>query len=139
MIFLDADRFKAVNDTHGHQAGDCVLIALAQTLMDHAPEEGLVARYGGEEFAIILPGYDRKAAARVAETLRLKVEQRSIECEDDLVLNITVSMGVASYDGKRFFRKPEQLVEAADKAVYAAKSAGRNCVRVFAPREPAVA
>jgi two-component system cell cycle response regulator len=139
VIFLDADRFKSVNDTHGHQAGDKVLISLAQTLMDNTPDGCLVARYGGEEFAVILPGYDRKAAARVAESLRLKVEQQPIDCEDDLILNITVSMGVASFDGKRFFRRPEQLIEAADKAVYAAKSAGRNCVRVFAPRVPAAA
>jgi len=138
LIFIDADRFKSVNDTHGHQAGDHVLISLANTLMSESPDEAIVARYGGEEFAVILPGHDRKAAARAAELIRRKIEHITIYADDDLELTMTVSMGVASYDGKQHFRKPEQLVAAADKAVYAAKEAGRNCVRVFSPK-PAVA
>jgi len=139
VIFFDVDHFKALNDTHGHAAGDAVLIALAQTVEKQSPDGALVGRYGGEEFVVVLPGHDRKASARVAEHLRTVVEAMTVTCDDNLTLTITASMGVAAYDGTRFFRLPRQLVEAADKAVYAAKSAGRNCVRVFTPREPAVA
>ncbi|QNN22174.1 GGDEF domain-containing protein [Planctomycetales bacterium ZRK34] len=137
MILLDGDKFKSVNDTHGHLAGDRVLMTLAKTLMDNAPEEALVARYGGEEFTVLIPGLSRPEAAQVAEKLRLVIESTDIEADEDLVLRITASMGVATYDGVRFFKRPEQLIKAADQAVYAAKAAGRNCVRVFAPRVPA--
>jgi diguanylate cyclase (GGDEF)-like protein len=135
LVFLDADKFKSVNDTHGHQAGDAVLVALAATLMAHAPEGALVSRYGGEEFAVVIPGADRKQTARLAETLRQQVEQTPIDCGEGLVLHVTVSMGVACVDGSGVFDRPEQLIEAADRAVYAAKRSGRNCVRVFVPEQ----
>ena len=135
VIFMDADRFKAVNDTHGHAAGDAVLVTLAMILEETVGDAGLVARYGGEEFAVVLPGHDRKQAAYMAERIRKNVESTPVKCDDDLTLSITISLGVASYDGVRFFKRPEQLVQAADKAVYAAKNSGRNCVRVFTPRE----
>ncbi len=136
VIFLDADNFKTLNDTHGHQAGDAVLVALARTLMEGSPEEALVARYGGEEFAIVIPGATRKAAALAAEKLRKAVEAMSIDCGQGLVLQVTVSMGVASMEGHGVFAHAQQLIEAADKAVYAAKRSGRNCVRVFVPKQP---
>lgn len=138
VIFADADRFKNVNDTYGHQAGDRVLIALSRCLMDNAPAGSLVARYGGEEFAVVLPGHDRRAAARVAEGMRRKIEAMTIDGGEGLVLRATLSLGVASFDGLCGFQRPEQLVEAADKAVYAAKASGRNCVRVFTPKPVAV-
>ena len=134
MILMDADKFKNVNDTHGHLAGDQVLIAIAKTLMVNAPDNALVARYGGEEFAVLIPNMERRDAARLAETLRLAIEQTVVDISLTLKLRITASMGVATYDGVRFFTAPEQLVKAADQAVYAAKSGGRNCVRVFAPK-----
>ncbi len=139
VIFLDADRFKSVNDTHGHAAGDAVLISLSKTLQDTVGGEGLVARYGGEEFAIVLPGYDRKRAAQLAEQIRKNVESTPIAYDECLTLHVTISLGVASFDGVTVFQRPDQLVQAADKAVYAAKHSGRNCVRVFAPRTPQVA
>ena len=137
MILLDGDKFKSVNDNHGHLAGDRVLITLAKTLMDNAPEGSLVARYGGEEFTILMLGVTRPEAAQIAEKLRLVIEGTDIQADENLILHITASMGVATYDGVRFFKRPEQLIKAADQAVYAAKAAGRNCVRVFAPRVPA--
>ncbi len=134
IVFFDADKFKGVNDTHGHQAGDKVLVAISKIVMDACPENGLVARYGGEEFAVILPNCDRRDAARLAESIRKTVEAQTIDIGDDMALNITISLGVATFDGSRFFSRPEQLIEAADKAVYAAKESGRNCVRIFTPR-----
>lgn len=134
VIFIDVDRFKSVNDTHGHLVGDTVLVTLAGLMSEHCPESGLAARYGGEEFALVLPDCDKIGAARLAESLRLKIEQQTIQASDDLALNVTISLGVSSFDGGDAFHSPEQLVEAADKAVYVAKSSGRNCVRVFVPR-----
>ena len=134
VIFMDADKFKAVNDTHGHLAGDQVLVSLAHTLTEETGDRGLVARYGGEEFALVMPNTARKAAAQFAEHLRQRIEATQIEAGEGLTLNVTVSMGVATYDGVRFFNRAEQLIKAADQAVYAAKESGRNCVRVFAPK-----
>lgn len=137
VIFLDADRFKSVNDTHGHQAGDQVLVALARLLMEEVGEQGLVGRYGGEEFAIILPQIKRKPAAHLAERIRAAMEATAIDCGEGLTLHITISLGVASMEVAGVFNRPQQLVAAADKAVYAAKNAGRNRVRVFVPRKTA--
>ena len=136
LLFLDADRFKSITDTHGHQPGDQVLIALSRMMQDLVPDTGMVARYGGEEFAMVLPETDRRAAAQLAESIREKIEQTPIEAAEDLILSVTVSMGVATHEGKGVFERPEQLIKAADRAVYAAKSAGRNCVRIFTPRKP---
>lgn len=133
LILLDADKFKNFNDTYGHMTGDQVLIALAKTLQNTAPKYALVARYGGEEFAVVVPGMPRTDAAQLAEALRTAVAATPVEAEEQK-LRFTASFGVATFDGVNFFRKPEQMIKAADQAVYAAKSAGRNCVRVFAPK-----
>jgi diguanylate cyclase (GGDEF)-like protein len=138
LVMLDADKFKSFNDTYGHMTGDQVLITLSKTLQQAAPNYALVARYGGEEFAVIIPGMNRAEAAQFAEQLRLAVAAAEVEAEDQK-LHFTASFGVASYDGVSFYRKPEQLIKAADQAVYAAKAAGRNCVRVFTPKAPAPA
>ena len=133
VLFLDTDHFKKFNDTYGHQTGDRVLIELAGVLKKSAPKTALVARYGGEEFAVVLPKTDRLTAAQFADTVRKLIQSQTVQSDDGQTLSITASIGVATYDGS-FFTRAEQLVKAADQAVYAAKKSGRNCVRVFTPK-----
>ena len=121
LLMIDADHFKAYNDTYGHQAGDQVLIGIAICVSDSIRRAGdCCARYGGEEFAVLLPGLSAIEALGVAETIRLKVQQWS-----DGPTVTTVSLGVAAMApaaGQHW----SYLVEAADKALYAAKANGRN-------------
>ena len=118
---IDADHFKSYNDTHGHQAGDQVLVGIAICISDSVRRAGdCVARYGGEEFAVLLPGLASEDAILVAEKIRHKVQQWS---EDPTVT--TVSIGVASLTPVASMEWPV-LVKAADKALYAAKAGGRN-------------
>ena len=137
VLFLDVDHFKKFNDTHGHALGDKVLVCFAETLADAVDDAGTVYRYGGEEFAIVCPDTDRPAAARLAEHVRIKVQDcSSVQSAQNERLGITASIGVACHDGS-FFPNADLLVKAADQGVYAAKKAGRNGVRVFAPRPKA--
>jgi diguanylate cyclase (GGDEF)-like protein len=118
LLMIDADHFKAYNDTFGHQAGDQMLVGIAICISDSVRRAGdCTARYGGEEFAVLLPGLSPLEALEVAEVIRLKVQQWS---EDT-----TVSIGVASLTPTPTMEWPV-LLEAADKALYAAKANGRN-------------
>jgi diguanylate cyclase (GGDEF)-like protein len=121
LLMIDADYFKAYNDTFGHQAGDQVLVGIAICITDSVRRAGdSGARYGGEEFAVLLPGLSSMAALAVAETIRLKVELWS-----EAPQVTTVSIGVASMMPAAATDWTE-LVGAADKALYAAKAQGRN-------------
>ena len=139
VAFADADKFKGVNDTHGHQVGDAVLIELAKRFQEAVGNAGIVCRYGGEEFSVILPKTGLKPAAKLCEKIRIAVESQPFdlrEVEGPLdELPITISIGVASLQEgtETIFTTPEQLLQAADKGVYAAKESGRNCVRAFVP------
>ncbi|MCE9589919.1 MAG: GGDEF domain-containing protein [Planctomycetes bacterium] len=133
ILFMDVDHFKKFNDTYGHQTGDRVLVEVASVLKGAAPKGALVARYGGEEFSVIVPRMTRVDAAALAEKIRGLIQSNPVSSEDGQTLHVTMSIGVAAYEGA-FFARPEQVVKAADQAVYAAKKSGRNCVRVFAPR-----
>jgi diguanylate cyclase (GGDEF)-like protein len=122
LLLIDADHFKAFNDTHGHQAGDEVLIGLAICISDSVRRAGdCAARYGGEEFAVLLPGLSPAEAFAMAEAIRLKVQQWS---GDPPVT--TVSIGIASLIPPAGMEWSE-FVNVADKALYAAKANGRNC------------
>jgi diguanylate cyclase (GGDEF)-like protein len=122
LLMIDADHFKAYNDSHGHQAGDQVLVGVAICISDSVHRAGdCIARYGGEEFAVLLPGLSPAEALAVAETIRLKVESWSGEPHVT-----TVSVGVASLMPAAASDWAD-LVSAADKALYAAKANGRNC------------
>ena len=133
VLFFDTDHFKKFNDTYGHQIGDQVLIEVAKVLTATIPEKDMVARYGGEEFSAVLSQTDRATAAWVAEECRVAVSAMKVTIENGEQLSITASVGAATYHGS-FFARVEQLIKAADQAVYAAKAGGRNCVRVFTPQ-----
>ncbi len=137
VIMIDADKFKLLNDNHGHQAGDMVLVELSRRISDLIRPPGLFCRYGGEEFVAILPGCDRRSAARMAESFRLAIANTPIDIRELQgpveSLPVTISIGVAVLEPASASRINSHalLVRAADKALYAAKESGRNCVRVF--------
>lgn len=131
LLMVDVDKFKSVNDKHGHPAGDAVLKLLGRFLSAAAKEGELAARYGGEEMVLVLPNTTRQAAAATAETVRKAIATKPFDCGNGLSLPVTVSVGVATAEPGAPFREPAHLLKAADLALYAAKSAGRNCVRVF--------
>jgi len=121
LLMIDADHFKTYNDTHGHQAGDQMLVGIAICISDSVRRAGdCAARYGGEEFSVLLPGLSAAEAVRVAETIRLKVLQWS-----EGPSATTVSIGIASVTPSAT-ADWAILVQAADKALYAAKAGGRN-------------
>lgn len=133
MLLLDVDRFKSINDQHGHQTGDAVLQALGKLMRMVARVQDLAARYGGEELALVLPDTARRAAAGVAETLRRAIATKPIFVSKQRI-EVTASIGVAVHEPGGPFREPAHLIRAADLSVYAAKKDGRNCVRVFSLR-----
>jgi two-component system, cell cycle response regulator len=130
LLMLDVDKFKAINDRFGHQVGDQVLTELGKLLRTTARPKDLAARYGGEELALILPETPRAVGASLAESLRLAVAKQPISC-GKLQVPITVCVGVATLEPNSKMTDPSHLLKAADLAVYAAKRAGRNCVKIF--------
>ena len=139
LILVDADDFKRINDTHGHPVGDAVLVELARRMTGQLGDRGLICRYGGEEFAILVSGADRPQAAKMAESLRNALEERPMDLRAHHVATdavaMTASFGVAVLEPAvaGVLTTPHRLIQAADGALYAAKQAGRNCVRVFNP------
>ncbi len=125
VIMLDVDHFKSINDTHGHATGDRVLTALAAQLQRTLRPDDLFSRLGGDEFAIMLPALQRRDAQALAERLCASVESLVIFDENGERLAITISVGVA-FHGSNDMKELETLLSNADKALYRAKSAGRN-------------
>ncbi len=124
VLMLDLDRFKLVNDRYGHDRGDEVLARVSLVIRESARDSDFKARFGGEEFVVLLPDTDRDGAVVVAEKLR---EEVGAIAHPGVERSVTVSIGVATFpaDGD----SPETLLHSADLALYAAKHAGRNCVR----------
>lgn len=135
LILIDLDHFKSLNDAKGHPAGDASLVQVARLLAQRVRRSGefnmrvqdVAARIGGEEFAILLSNTDSETATRVAESLRASIQEMVIAFES-ANLRVTVSCGVATTTHAAG-NSPEGLVRRADQALYAAKAAGRNCVR----------
>jgi diguanylate cyclase (GGDEF)-like protein len=126
LLMIDLDHFKTVNDTHGHLAGDAILVNLANVLTRAVRNEDVVARFGGEELAIILRAIPLEPAFALAERLRTLV-QSTVTQHAGLALTATASIGAAGYPSTKC-ETIEGLIEAADKALYKAKEHGRNRV-----------
>ena len=126
IMMIDIDHFKGLNDAHGHQAGDLALKNLSKILKSNVRLTDIVARYGGEEFVIVMPETDMEGTMIVAERIRESVETSEFMYKDE-VLKTTVSVGVACFP-QEGIRSEEDLVKAADTALYKAKELGRNRV-----------
>lgn len=130
LLMLDIDDFKIFNDSRGHLAGNVALRRLASVLKRAVRETDLAARYGGEEFAVLLPNTRKLGALKVAEKIRLAIAKAKIGPEKGQHGSpLTVSVGLATLPGDA--QNAEELLERADRALYAAKSMGKNCVRPF--------
>ena len=136
LLVLDLDRFKSINDTHGHPAGDAVLCEVSRRMNGHLRAFDLVARYGGEEFVVVMPETSLAVAAAVAERLRCAIAEEAIKsAEAPGGLPVTVSIGVAATKGPE--DSAAALLKRADEALYAAKRMGRNRVALSEETEPA--
>jgi len=131
VVMFDIDRFKKFNDTYGHDQGDRVLQMTAQCLRDCVRPFDYPCRYGGEEYVAILPGMKADDALAFAERLRLRIAETEVDN-----LHVTVSLGVATFPGLKL-GKPEELIEAADAALYLSKENGRNPTTVATQAEGA--
>jgi diguanylate cyclase (GGDEF)-like protein len=138
IVMLDIDHFKSLNDRYGHLRGDECLTAVAQMLRRDLRRGGeLLARYGGEEFVAVLPNVDADGAMLTAEAMRARVHQIGIENHGSPLGRLTISVGVCSVVPVAGLTR-EGLVDAADTALYRAKSAGRNCAERAEPAVPAM-
>jgi diguanylate cyclase (GGDEF)-like protein len=132
VLLLDLDYFKRVNDEHGHLMGDAALQTVADRIASVLREDDCLARWGGEEFAVLAPDIDRDGVMALAERAREALAERPVEI-GEISIALTLSVGAAlAGDG---FATPDSVVDAADRALYDAKAAGRNCVRVWAPAQ----
>lgn len=135
LLILDLDRFKNVNDTFGHQAGDAVLVRTAAITEKIAREGDTVARVGGEEFAVLLHGTDSGGGQAVAERIRKAIETARMPIPGGRHVEITVSVGLAGTDLIPA-KSPDELFAHADRALYTAKKSGRNIVITAPPPAP---
>ena len=130
MLMLDLDHYKKINDLHGHQVGDQVLICIGNLLKQATRRMDIVARYGGDEITILLPNTDEDTAWSIANRVRSLVENKSPAFQDEFCkckdVCCTVSIGAATLTGDKI--NSEQLLQLADAALYQAKQSGRNCV-----------
>lgn len=128
IAMMDLDHFKTVNDTYGHQAGDSVLVDSVRYLFEHLRPYDVVYRYGGEEFVICMQGMDLSQAHALVERLREGLFLNRVVIDEQLSIARTASFGITLLDPDM---PVEQSIGRSDKAMYAAKSAGRNCTRIW--------
>lgn len=126
LIFVDIDRFKQLNDNHGHAVGDQALCHTTRLLDFSTRDTDMVARYGGEEFVIILPGVDSRTASALGQRVVEAFRNEELIIESGEALQITISAGLASFDEYTAFEHCSALLHAADQAMYQAKAQGRN-------------
>lgn len=130
ILLIDLDYFKAINDTHGHTAGDYVLMQFAHCILSCIRKTDIAARFGGEEFMVVLPHTDTGTAAIIAERIQLLLqEQESNIAEGITVPTVTCSIGIATCP--EHGETQASLILSADAALYEAKRAGRNCIRIY--------
>lgn len=125
LLMMDLDRFKEINDTHGHLAGDCALTHVANTIKKIVRVSDIFARYGGEEFAAILRNTDTQGAWQMAERIREMIEKNPCQFESH-VISLTISLGVVTLRPASPFATPKEFLEAADQLLYLSKKEGRN-------------
>lgn len=137
VLMLDLDHFKRVNDTYGHVAGDRVLAAVAATIADEIREQDTAGRWGGEEFTVVVPDVDSAELTMIAERIRRRVQALIVLADrSTMIENLTISIGAACHPDPKVTSVDDLLV-AADTALYAAKANGRNQVRLAAGDRPA--
>jgi diguanylate cyclase (GGDEF)-like protein len=127
LLFIDLDGFKAVNDTHGHLFGSRALVEAAGVIRSSARETDVVARFGGDEFALVLPDTGGEGAYAVGERIRDRIAEFKFLSADGLDIHLTASVGVATLPDVA--ASAEELVQAADKAMYAVKDSGKNGIQ----------
>jgi diguanylate cyclase len=127
ILMIDVDRFKSINDTHGHAAGDVVLKYVAKTAAGQLRDQDLIGRYGGDEFLVVLPDTTELEALKIAERMRSKIEQTEIVIGKRSVTT-TLSIGVAELD--RNAPDQQELIRRADAAMYESKNRGSNRVQL---------
>jgi len=134
-LLLDIDYFKRINDTYGHQTGDCVLADVAKIIQSQLRTTDVLARYGGEEFSVLLTNTEKKDALDIAERIRECIESYKYRLNDQDQLGVTISIGLAILD-RRIERDDSKLnsqllIKNADQALYQAKESGRNQAKFF--------
>ncbi len=131
-LFLDIDFFKKVNDNYGHQCGDMIIQSIAQIMRQQLRTADILARYGGEEFVAVVTGASSQMAIDVATRIRRSVERQQFDSEENIKIEVTVSIGVATFQPKEFSGSRETIARTllgkADQALFEAKRAGRNQV-----------
>lgn len=127
VLSIDIDHFKQINDCHGHEGGDMVLQQVAAVLSNNIRGGDYLFRLGGEEFLMVLVDTPAEGAAKVAEKLRAQIEREEFFLQRDLKEKVTISLGVASFDGHPDYQR---ILRQSDAALYRAKALGRNCVAI---------
>ena len=130
LLFIDLDGFKSINDAHGHVFGSRALVEVAAVVRGSARETDVVARFGGDEFAVVLPDTGGEGAFAVGERVRQRIADFRFLADEGLDIRLTASVGVATLPDVA--ASPDELIQAADVAMYAVKAAGKNGIQAAA-------